>query len=239
MEVLQNEKYITMRQNSLCANDYRINMIIKNQIKGLLNLYISLVDGNADISYEVMSKHSLQELYKNKKAGYKEINKIIKSITGICSRVKKFLLNSVDIIFDMEYIFYDSLDDEIYFCYYPDDGRDAHSDIRKLIQEIILITDHTDRKAVELIYGVLNVCDSDDYYIDQIEDVLSNLELKGTEEYSDSDVTEKNYDLEYEEFEKVSENENIYSDMECDITDSKENEKPNFFNKMTRVLRGF
>ena len=102
-----------------------------------------------------------------------------------------------------------------------------------------MITDHTDRKAVELIYGVLNVCDSDDYYIDQIEDVLSNLELKGTEEYSDSDVTEKNYDLEYEEFEKVSENENIYSDMECDITDSKENEKPNFFNKMTRVLRGF
>ena len=69
-----------MRQNSLCANDYRINMIIKNQIKGLLNLYISLVDGNADISYEVMSKHSLQELYKNKKAGYKEINKIIKSL---------------------------------------------------------------------------------------------------------------------------------------------------------------
>ena len=54
-----NNNYVVLSNPNIVVNDFRLNMLLKNRIKGFLPIYIGCVDGKVKISYLIESKHSL------------------------------------------------------------------------------------------------------------------------------------------------------------------------------------
>ena len=102
---MEYSEFITLKNNNIYVDDYRINMIVKNNIEGLLRMYISLVDGNVEISYDTEYKVNLQDFYQNKKFNYIEIKTLLQSIVTVSNTIKRYLLKADDILFDINYIY--------------------------------------------------------------------------------------------------------------------------------------
>lgn len=225
---MEYSEFITLKNNNIYVDDYRINMIVKNNIEGLLRMYISLVDGNVEISYDTEYKVNLQDFYQNKKFNYIEIKTLLQSIVTVSNTIKRYLLKADDILFDINYIYRDKLDLKFYFCYMPANQNDLCEHLRNLIQEIMLLTDHTDYQAVELIYEVLHTCENSTFHISRIEEILNH-------EYGKKDIEIYHTVQEDTFYSKVSEIEQQYQVSEQNDEDKKSKK---IFHKIARVLKG-
>ncbi len=171
-----NNNLMIIRDNELLINDYKINMIMKNKIEGLLDIYIGCVNGGAELSYVISSKQSVKELFFKEKMKYDDIRILIKGILYLSKELREYLLNINHIILKPEYIFLDINRIEVGYCYYPNNNGNFYEDFNSLLQEIIIITNHNDYKAVELIYGIVEICNRADYLLSDIEKYVDDME---------------------------------------------------------------
>ena len=112
-----NNNLMIIRDNELLINDYKINMIMKNKIEGLLDIYIGCVNGGAELSYVISSKQSVKELFFKEKMKYDDIRILIKGILYLSKELREYLLNINHIILKPEYIFLDINRIEVGYCY--------------------------------------------------------------------------------------------------------------------------
>ena len=73
-----NESLMVIKDERIKLNNYKIKMIMKNKIPGLLEIYTSILNGEAEINYIVSSKQSLKDLIMKGKLSYEELYNIIK-----------------------------------------------------------------------------------------------------------------------------------------------------------------
>lgn len=173
--------YLIMKNSNIAVNDYRIKMLLKNDIEGFLKFSISCVDGDIELSYRISSKQSVKNLYEGQKLRYDDLFNIIKGVIDIADKAHRYLLKIDDILLEPEFIYMDYACNKIWFCYYPNSGNDFKMGVKKLIQEFILVTEHGDRKAVGFIYGIYDICGRTDFLMDDIEMFMS--EYKGNHDY--------------------------------------------------------
>lgn len=168
--------YVVLKEDSTFLKDYKLNMILKNDIPGILKVYESCVDGQTELSYIISSRESIKDLYEKKKMSFDELLNILKAMINVCYTVQSYLLKAEDILLDPELIFYDYCSRDISFCYYPNTNRDLKYEMRNFIEKIMLITEHKDRKGVEFIYGVFNICNKREFLISDIDDYIKDFE---------------------------------------------------------------
>lgn len=166
--------YIVVKNPNVKVNDYRLNMLLKNDIKGFLKFCVSCVDGEIEFSYLISSKQSLMDMLGRQRLGYEEIINIIKGIVSIADKAHRYLLKIDDVLLEPELIYLDYNCRELWFCYYPDSGNNFNEGVKNLIQKLILITEHGDSNAVRLIYGIYEICEKADFLISDIELFLNN-----------------------------------------------------------------
>ena len=208
--------------------EYYTVLLNKEENRNLSLKVIVLPDGNVEISYDTEYKVNLQDFYQNKKFNYIEIKTLLQSIVTVSNTIKRYLLKADDILFDINYIYRDKLDLKFYFCYMPANQNDLCEHLRNLIQEIMLLTDHTDYQAVELIYEVLHTCENSTFHISRIEEILNH-------EYGKKDIEIYNTMQEDTFYSKVSEIEQQYQVPEQNDEDKKSKK---IFHKIARVLKG-
>lgn len=164
-----NNNYIVVRNSNIVVNDFRINMLLKNKIQGFLPIYIGCVDGSVEISYLIDSKQSLKQLLERKKLNYNEVINIIKGIINTMDLAEQYLLRLDDIILETELIFSNYSFEEIWFCYYPNSKNNFYNELKKLSQQLLVVTEHSDSKAIEVIYKFFDICNSNDISIGELE----------------------------------------------------------------------
>ena len=196
-----NNNYIVLRNYNIVVNDFRINMLLKNNIQGFLPIYIGCVDGNVEISYLIDSKQSLKQLLERKKLNYNEIVNIIKGIINVMDLAEQYLLRLDDIILEMELIFSNYNFEEVWFCYYPNSENNFFDELKKLSQQLLIVTEHADMKAIEVMYKFFDVCSSEDISINKLEKciVCKNDNFNYSDciynDYEESRVCELNDDI--------------------------------------------
>ncbi len=166
--------YIVMKNPNVKVNDYRLNMLLKNDLEGFLKFCISCVDGEIEFSYLISSKQSLMDLLGRQKLGYEEMINIMKGIVNIAERAHRYLLKIDDVLLEPELIYLDYNCRELWFCYYPNSGNNFNEAVKNLVQRLILITEHGDSNAVRLIYGIYEICERADFLIGDIELFMNN-----------------------------------------------------------------
>lgn len=166
--------YVVMKNPNVKVNDYRLKMLMKNDIQGFLKFYVSCVDGEIEFSYRISSKQSLMDLLGKQKLRYEEMINIMKGIVSIAEKAHRYLLKIDDVLLEPELIYIDYSCSELWFCYYPNSGNHFNEAIKNLVQKLILITEHGDSNAVRLIYGIYDICEKADFLISDIELFMSS-----------------------------------------------------------------
>lgn len=168
-----------IKDENILANDYMIDMIMKNNINNLLKLSISCMDGNVELVYDISGKQSIEGYCLKEKLVYNEVKLIFKSLVMLSKDVSRYLLDMNHILLDVDYIFINNNADNIYFSYYVNNNMEFYESLKKMVQRLVMITSHSDRQAVEFIYGILNICEKDNFLLSEIEEYMDNFaELK-------------------------------------------------------------
>lgn len=219
--------FIVLKNSNILVNDYRLNMLLKNNIKGFLKISIGCVDGEAEISYEVSSKQSLKELFERKKMKYEELYVVIEGLINIIKMSVGYLLKPDDIILEPELIFTNYEVNEIWFCYYPNLGKHFKEEVKNFAGDLLAVTNHSDMKAVRLIYNFYDICNKKDVSLEEMENCLYKKDVS----YEENVFGDSKYD-------KVCEdNSKIYGKIyEIEKSENRKSVDAGFFSKISKKI---
>lgn len=169
-----NDSLMVIKDNNILENDYRINMIVKNNISGLLEATTNYFNGEIEMIYVISSRQNLNDYFIKGKIGYHDIKRIIDSIIQLEKEINRYLLNMDDVILLPEYIFVNKESERIEYCYYTENDKSFLESFREFIQKLIHLTDHSDKKAVKYIYDIFELCNDNSFVLQDIEVYLQN-----------------------------------------------------------------
>jgi len=134
--------------------EYSYQMLIQNNIPGLVNCQIRYIEDNPYYSYEISMKRSLFQEYSDKKMKFNDLKELFLNISTILNTVSEFLLEKEGFLLEPEYIFTDWENNELECVYLPVinyiEGTDNR--YRKLADFLLDRTDHKDEHAVNVAY---------------------------------------------------------------------------------------
>ena len=115
--------YLVLRAKD-CSSilNYQVQMLLNNNINGLLKFNINYVGNGLNCFYNVTSKCSLANFMSRKKFSRNEFLIMALNIINNICRIKNYLLHDCNILLDERYIFVEPERIELYFVYLPFSG---------------------------------------------------------------------------------------------------------------------
>lgn len=136
---------------------YETEMLMQNQLDTILPLQVLRVNAEIQLLYDITSKQSLKDCTERVKLSMKTLHKLFLSIDEVTREIKKYLLDTENIVLDLEHIY--CKEDRFYFCYCPWEKQDLLTSFRKMLEEILGNLDYRDTAGVELAYHLYqSVC---------------------------------------------------------------------------------
>ena len=132
-------------------NHYEMQMILNNQIPGILSHQLNKVDGKIKLLYEITSKQPLLRIYEKKKMNYEELKTLLWSVQQVILKMEDFLLSTKYLITNPEMIYVDIEKKEYYFCLIPEEQEESHT-LHRLMEFLLECIDYSDEKAVAAAY---------------------------------------------------------------------------------------
>ncbi len=131
---------------------YELQMVLWNQIPGLLPMQ-KILEGEADTYwYEVTGCQSLNKHPKLNKIGYSDLELLMHGVCDLKQHLEAYFLDDHSIHYAPESIYYDRLDKRFLFCYVPGLASEHEAGMEGLMEYILQHLDHGDEKAVRVAY---------------------------------------------------------------------------------------
>lgn len=163
-------------------------MLGRNKIEGLLEVAWQKEDRGYVLRYNITGKQALDAVLENSMADERLLLSLIQEICSLCRRIEKFLLSQQGVVLEPETIFWDSREEKFYFCYFPSEYREFQSKFIHLMEYLLTKTDHKNKKAVDLVYGVYETLMQVGDNINEIQRHIEIIrKLWKEEEYSDEE----------------------------------------------------
>jgi hypothetical protein len=168
------------------TNDFRIKMLLENNIQGLLPVTHRIVNGESRYYYEINSLQSLERLYHKNEIKDDELRKILKGCVNLFECLDEYLLDGSQIIIKPEFIYMNVETLEPYFVCYPDYEEDARNAFMEFVDLLLTKIDHNDEKAVMLGYQIYKYTRNPNYVMGEILNIMGREEakLRKAQEYS-------------------------------------------------------
>ncbi|MCI8669274.1 MAG: FHA domain-containing protein [Lachnospiraceae bacterium] len=151
---------------------YKLKMIEKNEISGLLKMKYTILDEEIVLKYNISSKIAIRDLYSKEKIKINQLRVLIQGIVDVWKLIPNYLLEADNIILTDDMIFIDLNLDKIFLCYCPGYKKDLYMAFHDLIQGLLLSVDYNDVTAVEVIYKVNEWCNIEYNEIDKLKKIV-------------------------------------------------------------------
>lgn len=133
---------------------FEARMLMENQIDGIMKVQIRNIDDVEYYYYDITSKQPIANLFERGQLGYDQIKSIVGGIIYAIEKGSEYLLNENDFILDVEYIFITLSSFTVSLCYFPGYECDVAKQFTGVIEYLMDKADHTDEKAVMLVYSL-------------------------------------------------------------------------------------
>lgn len=149
------KNYILVEYEEKEYSSYRTNMILNNNVKGLLACKKGIDSNNPVLMYDVTNRKTLKECVK---ITYEDIKLLFQSITSVINQAERYLLDEKYLLIDPQYIYTDFDLKEFYFLYIPCENiinkRQGAFDnpFYSLADFLIEKIDHKCEKSVDMAY---------------------------------------------------------------------------------------
>lgn len=193
-----NEKYLYAKNIKFDDSDYRIQMILNNNIKGLLPLKIRNVNNEKELLYDITGMSSLSSIFERSLIKKDDLKKLVLEIKRLEETLKEYLLCGDNIKFDLNSIYYKAKEKQYYFVYTPIEVDDYNLQMKALFNQVLDYVNYNDREAVALAYGMQEIASRDDFTLDE----LLELALGSTETEIPVALEEKIEEFDEEDFEE-------------------------------------
>ncbi len=196
-----NEKYLSIQKLKLKEDDYRIQMLLNNNIKGLLPLRIRNINNEKELLYEITGMSSISSVFERNLMRKDDLVKFAIGIKQLEDTLKEYMLCGDNIKFDLNYIFYKAKDSHYYFCCCPTEVDDYALQIKTLFNQVLDHINYNDREAVSLAYGMQEIASRDDFSTEELLDFALSKREKIEPIIEEKCIEESDY----EEFEEEEE----------------------------------
>lgn len=131
---------------------YQVEMLVRNQIPGLLSCRLGLWDEKAALYYEITSRQSLRLLLERKRLNAKELYRLLESLQKAVQACGAYLLDGKQLLLNPDYIYLEPDTWELAFCYVPFEEQDMQEALLSLAEYLLDRLERQDQNAVTLGY---------------------------------------------------------------------------------------
>lgn len=151
-----NKNFLVLEQfdSDLFSEDYKIKMLKRNSIDGLLDMQIYIEDNVPSFYYDITSKQSLFSYFYDNKLSSRHIYCILTGLYNTLLNLNRFLLDYDHLLMIPQCIFFDKELKNVSFCYCPNAKNDFFLSLKEFFSYLLTITDHNDDTAVLLAYSL-------------------------------------------------------------------------------------
>jgi|GEM_PF-6650698 len=169
--ILRPEEYLgeCIDKNNL----FQFKILENNSPDELLKMEMDTFDGEYVLKYVISSMQQLAKMFEYKKIEYETLERIYLTVIKLVNKCANYMLEIGNIILNPEYIYIN--DKRIQLCYFPGDTKDFYECLRRLTQDLAVRVDHRDRRAVDCIYNILDICNKESYTVSDIENYFKNI----------------------------------------------------------------
>ena len=201
-------------------NDFQVQMLLENEIETLLKFSYEIINGKADLLYDISSCQVFDRQFEVVKMTFANLRAFCFALRTMARVLDEYLLDPNNIMLKKECIFTDPEGNEYAFCYHPYYHGDINTELRELFNYILQIIDYEDENAVRLAYEIHGKIQTEHFVISDIMEILQQ-DFSGT-------------------FRKVGkiEVEELTFEEEIKPLPAAIAEEPSFFEKVSLYLKG-
>ena len=111
------ESFMIITPENLNEQDYKLQMVLNNHIKGLVPVTVKMLDNQNKLYYDTTALISLKSLYAAKKISGEDILQFLEAFKRLSENLREYLLDYRNIMYDLDYIFVREPDGQFFFCY--------------------------------------------------------------------------------------------------------------------------
>ncbi len=179
-----NKNYLVLDQfdSPIASENYKIEMLKRNTIEGLLSMELFIEDNIPSFYYDITCKQSFYSFFYDCKITKKDIIRFFTDLHNTLLNLNKYLLDYDHLVLIPQCIFFNKDNASFSFCYCPNHKSDFFSSLKDFIAYILTITDHDDEKTVLISYGLWQETQNEDF---NLKSLLSIIEKNSFSETSD------------------------------------------------------
>lgn len=133
-------------------------MIQRQKIHGLLYWVTMEHEGDLTFWYQITGLQSLSDWLSHHSLDHKLLFHLIAGLFALQEQIPRYYLRSEHLLLQMEQIFFDASKEQFSFCYEPLWNKDIRCSLQELMEQLLPKIDHSDKKAVQLGYGLYEKC---------------------------------------------------------------------------------
>lgn len=137
--------------------DYAVQMLSNNQIEGLLNMTVQLIDNEKYYYYDITSLQTLKESFEKNKLMKEQIRKILRGILNAIQESQAYLLIEEDFVLEPLYIYLSFPTLHIKLCYKKGYQQPLEKQLIQLLEYMMNMVDYEDNTSVKYIYHLYQV----------------------------------------------------------------------------------
>ena len=165
------ESFMIITPENLNEQDYKLQMVLNNHIKGLVPVTVKMLDNQNKLYYDTTALISLKSLYAAKKISGEDILQFLEAFKRLSENMREYLLDYRNIMYDLDYIFVREPDGQFFFCY----DAQGDSNLNKcamFFDSLLEYVDYEDKKAVEIVYGIQRIVAGGTFTLQNIWELL-------------------------------------------------------------------
>lgn len=168
-----NKNYMVIEKvDGFMEHDFQVQMLLQNEIQTLLKFSFAVVNGKAELFYDISSRQVFDRQFEISKMTFENLRSFCFSLRSMAGALDEYLLDPNNIMLKKECIFTDPAAENYYYCYHPYYHGDILSELRELFNHILQIIDYEDEKAVRLAYEIHSKIQTDHFVLTDIMTVL-------------------------------------------------------------------
>ncbi len=186
-----NHNYLVADMPEGAEDDYRLEMISRNNIPGLLKALRRMNEGREQVYYEISSLQPLSRIYDHKEIKKSEASLLLRGIADVFRAIQEYMLTEGAMILDPEYLYVDPENLKPGLLYIPWNGRQLQESLLELTEYLMEHIDQSDPSAAMWTYRLYKTAKNENCILDDIEKVL--LDPATPEPDAGSRIKEKAY----------------------------------------------
>lgn len=155
------------------AGSYQHKILTSGKVSEILRCYMRHINGMVYYYYDISSRTTLDNLYRNKKMSLEQVKDVLRQLHGICDRLSGYFMDESHLVLQPEHIYYDLTDKRYIGLYYPDYEMPEENACGVLMDYLL---EHIDTEDEELTGKMYRICELSEEGYFTLGDALEILE---------------------------------------------------------------